>query len=143
MSNTTIDQMMQEFCGSFLSYVRPDADDRKVMLPQMLAILPKQLMEFMQVHDLAALLSACVYVDPKAPEARSIVTAQKQSLVREEEQLISAYTVDANYETLVSTLFERLVATDEGRQYLQSLLVCLILAHQEEDPKVTVNLWQP
>lgn len=153
------DPLRDEFISSFENYVPEDGNDvRSRMLEKMLEVPVGQLIgqQMLEPHDLAALMTSAVLIDPRSPQARRLMSAYQAWRI-ERQEVEDAYEdpdmvtfepqvedirilVDRTVEGL-DNFFEAAPTTPGGKAYVAQILVCLMWAYRI--PKMSFNLWSP
>ena len=149
--------MEREFQESFRSYVS-GGDVRRQMLLSILRIPPTRILEeeLVEVHDFAALLTCCTFLDPKNSASERLFLSYRQ-YVQKREEAHEAFVdpdkipfdpdlqgieivLDSTLPEL-KTLVEIFSHVDTGRIYLAKTIVCLVRAHSV--PQIIPSLWKP
>lgn len=135
----TRQKLIREFRQSFGNYARDGADDRKTMLDNVLRVDPEKL-TMLEPHDFAAMLTCAVYVDPSRLATKTIMYAFDKGKVVDSGILPNTMTYPVKYGHLGSAI-ATLDTTEEGRKFLQAVVVCLAEAHMI--PGLRMRLWNP
>ena len=149
------DPLREEFIASFEIYVTEDRDMRRSTLEQMLKVPADKIVsqQMVEPHDMAALMSNVVIVDPRSPGILSLMQAYRvwQDKMREAEEPEgfeyvfrsrgdAEFVIVSNFPGL-SGFIKSLPNIPGGQAYLAKILVCLTWAHQI--PKMVANLLSP
>lgn len=146
-----------EFESSFGSYVPDEGDDiRRQTLVQMLEQVSLEvLISWLEPHDIAALLTCAVRVNPRHPTARKLLREVEQ-WQRARQQAEDDYEdpdkvsfdqqiddVPIQFDSSIpglATFLESVKAVEGGNRYFAQILVCLMWAHRI--PEMIPNLWK-
>ncbi len=131
--------LIEEFGQSFRNYVRPDGDDREIMLSGMLEVDHSRI-TLLEPHDFAALLTCTAHVDPKCLAAKKAEAAFAEEQVVDEGILPTSINHPAENAKL-GTIIAELDRTEKGRKFLQTVVICLAAAHAI--PGLRKRLWKP
>lgn len=151
-------RLKEEFVASFLSYVDTEGDRRRQMLVPMLEIPLGRLIaqRMCEPHDMAALLTCAVAVDPYAMQIRRLlveVERWQQARQDAEDNYDDPDTIafdprvddvpfqfDKKVEGLTA-FFQTFETVENGNRYLAQVLACLVWARKI--PAMVPNLWNP
>lgn len=146
--------LREEFKSSFRAYVPEQDDIRRCILVSMLEQTPEQIIYLVEPHDLAALLTCAMSVDPRAATARDLLV----DFSRWQEQCRQAEIDDEDPGTVffdpqvediliqfdaslpgLETFLRIVPVVDGGSVFFAKILVCLMWAHRI--PEMIPNLW--
>src|SRR3989339_1032273 len=148
--------MEREFLASFRSYVSGE-DIRRQMLRSLLQIPPVRIVEeeLIEVHDFAALMTCCIFLDSKNSAGEKLFLSYRQ-YVQEREEAEDTFVdpdeipFNPNLQDVeivldsalpeLKTFLETLSRVESGRIYLAKIIVCLV--HAQSIPQIIPNLWK-
>lgn len=151
-------RLREEFKASFSSYVDAEGDRRRQMLLPMLGVPLDRLIgeQMCEPHDMAALLTCAVAVDPRATQTRRLlaqVERWQQARQDAEDNYDDPDTIefdpqvddvpfqlDKKVEGLTA-FFQTVETVENGSRYLAQVLTCLVWARKI--PAMVPNLWNP
>lgn len=145
-----IQQLGTEFIWSFQTYVDDDGRDvRRETLKRLLKEPVEKLVELMEPHDLAALMSCAVFIDPRDPHAQLLKDEYEQWLSQYDDDNPVQSNVDMSdapfeFDESVEELgafFKSAPNVNGGNAYLIQIFVCLMWAHKI--PEIKTNIWRP
>lgn len=150
-------RLREEFKASFSSYVDAEGDRRRQMLLPMLGVPLERLigLQMCEPHDMAALLTCAVAVDPRATQTRRLlgeVERWQQALQDAQDNYDDPDTtlfdprvddVPVQFDKKVEGLtafFQTVETVENGNRYLAQILACLVWARKI--PAMVPNLWK-
>lgn len=150
--------LKEEFKASFGNYVPPDRQDmRRAMLDPVLEIPVALLVDtgIIEPHDLAAMLTCAVAVDPRLPQVYRLVReVQEWQEARQTAEDNYDDPDEVTYDPVVNDVpfafdrtveglgdfLENLRRLESGNRYLGQVLTCLVWARKI--PEMIPNLWK-
>lgn len=149
-------QLKAEFLASFQTYVDDDRDIRLETLKRMLKEPVDEIVELVEPHDMAALMTSATYVDPRDPQAQ-LLRDEYEHWMRErataenngDDPNMIEFNMDMNDTPLMfdknveglSEFLKYAPVVEGGDTYLIKIFVCLMWAHKI--PEIKANLWRP